>query len=532
MIDHSSCLFFSHCANKPRNVSKMVDAILADELLNESENLGWEWDLDSIERKPISTGAAELLSRKIQYLPPEVIRVLQVLSCFEPRLECDGVDIQIIDAVTNPNPNDSTDTSVALCVAAKNSFINISGTVVAFSHTLIRKATYELIPTTDRIPLLLKLIACLVTKSQMDSPGTNAMIVLATVNLMNKIGSDYVSSNLQQSYLFAEYNLEAGKRLIEEAKFTAALEYLQTGMTYLQGSGWDSNYYLASGLTNNMAVASYALGNEKDCLVYANQVLEHATAFEDKFTAYCAYIKILASESTDRAIEKLLYILPFAGEPVDLNAITQDMAIDEIVALKRALAGNQKVLLLQATRMSDKRMLMSMKLMSLLVLYTSQQKAFASGYLAIRMIRLSLQYGQCEDTVYAMSIFCSSLCYTINDDDEAYSLAQVALTMMKNYNMNQLIPRIYGLLYGTVLSTKDSLQSTLEPLSKACHLAFSHGVHEHAVLNTLIYIKKCLDGGKRLPLLVDELASLTQKHVRRYRIPVTLFYPYQLTITL
>jgi hypothetical protein len=124
-----------------------------------------------------------------------------------------------------------------------------------------------------------------------------------------------------------------------------------------------------------------------------------------------------------------------------------------------------------------------------------------------------LQYGQCEDTVYAMTIFCSSLVYTANDVDESYSLAQVTLLMMKNYNVDKLIPRVYGLIYGTVLSIKDTLQSTIEPLSRACHLTFSNAIHEHAVLNTLIYFRKCLYSGKKLPVLLDELASFTQKHV-------------------
>jgi ATP-dependent RNA helicase DDX31/DBP7 len=151
--------------------------------------------------------------------------------------------------------------------------------------------------------------------------------------------------------------------------------------------------------------------------------------------------------------------------------------------------------------------------MGLLVLYSSQQKAFLSGYLATRMIRISLQYGQCEDTVYAMSVFCSSLVYTVNDMDEAYSLAQIALSLMKNYNVNQLIPRVYGLIYGTVVTIRDTQQSTLAPLLSACHLAFNRGIHEHAVLNTLIYVRQSLFGGKCITVLLDELASLTQKHV-------------------
>ena len=512
MIVHSFWRIDSNIVNEFQSIIQSVDTMLAEELLTESDKFGWEWDIHAINRKPIAKGAAELLLRKVETLPAAVIRGLKILSCFESHMDFNGIDMRVIDAVKDHSPNDSLDIDAALDAAAKNFIINIGMTTVAFSHELIQNSLYEMIPTMDRIPLLLKLITCLVTKCRMDSSGSLDFI-LATANLMNKIGSDYMVSNHQQSQLFAEYNLEAGRRLIEEAKFATALEYLQTGTTYLQGNVWETNHYLAIGIFNNMAVASYSLGNPDECLAHANQVFEHAATFEDKFMAYCVFIKLLGEESHERAIEKLIYLLPFVWEPVDPNAITQSMALDEMISLKEALAGNQKAVFLQPNRMTDNRMLMAMKLLGLLVLYSSQQKAFLSGYLATRMIRMSMQYGNCEDTVYALSVFSSSLCYTVNHVDEAYSLAQVALAMTKSHNTDHLIPRVYGLLYGTVLSMKDPLQSTLAPLSKACHLAFSQGVHDHTVLNTLVYVRRCLYSGKDLPTLMDELASLTEKHV-------------------
>ncbi|KAL3802001.1 hypothetical protein HJC23_010345 [Cyclotella cryptica] len=490
----------------PLFVVEFVDSLLAEELLTQRCTHGWEWDVDAIHRKPIAKGVAELLSRKLERLPLSVSKGLQTLSCFAPR-----VDLRVIDAVEKYDPSDNMHLNLAIDLAKREYLVDVSGSTFSFSHELIQKAALDLIPMMDRIPMLLKLVACLVTKCSSDTTDTDVFL-FATVDLMNSIDRDFASNNPQHSQLFAEYNLKAGKRLIELANFTFASKYLQTGISFLQGTGWIENYYLTVDLVNNLAKSSYSLGHHQDCFAQVNLVFENATSFEDKFLSYCLYINLLGLESNDKAVEKLIYLLPFAGEPIDPNAISYELAIDEMMALKQSLNGGQKDMLLHLPLMTDCTRLMSMKLLSLLVLYSSEQKDFLSGYLAVRMIQISLQHGQCDDTVYALSVFSSSFVYMVDEVDEAYALAQITLRLMENYDTKRLIPRVNGLIYGTVLCAKDTIYSTLDPLSTACQLAFSQGIHEHAILNTLIYVKKCLYGGIKLPALLKDLASLAKQH--------------------
>ncbi|KAL7518412.1 hypothetical protein ACHAWX_003243, partial [Stephanocyclus meneghinianus] len=498
----------------PLFVVEFVDALLAEDFLTQSYKHGWEWNADAIRCRPIAKGFAELLSRKLERLPLNVSKCLQTLSCFASR-----IDLQVVDALKDYDPSENTDVDLAIDVAKREFLGDISESTFAFSHELIQKAAFDLIPMVDRIPLLLGLVACLITKCSSDTSDTDVFL-FATVDLMNRIDSNFVFNSPQDSQLFAEYNLMAGKRLIELAKFTAASEYLQTGITFLQGTGWVNNYYLTVDLVSNLAKSSYSLGHYQECFAQVNQVLENATTFENKFVSYCLYINLLGVESIDSALEKLYYLLPLAGEPIDTNVISYQLAIDEMMALKQELSGNQMDMLLSLPSITDCRRLMSMKLLGLLILYSSQQKSFLGGYLAARMIRLSLQYGQCEDSVYAMSVFSSSLVYMVNEIDEAYALAQVTL----NYNTNRLIPRVYALIYGIVLSTKDMIYSTLGPLSSACQLAFSHGVHEHAIINTLIYVTTCLYGGEKLPVLIKELVLLAEQHQKINQINIIIHF--------
>ena len=194
--------------------------MLAEKLLTESEKHGWEWNVDEIRRKPIAKGVAEVLSRKLERLPSNVSKGLQILSCFASR-----IDLKVINAVKYYDPSDNTDVALAIDVAKREYLVDISGSTVAFLHEAIQIAAFDLIPVMDRIPLLLKLVACLMTKFSSDAADTDVFL-FATVDLMNRIDSDFASSNPQHSQLFAEYNLKAGKRLIELAKFTPASKFL------------------------------------------------------------------------------------------------------------------------------------------------------------------------------------------------------------------------------------------------------------------------------------------------------------------
>jgi hypothetical protein len=86
--------------------------MLAEKLLTESEKHGWEWNVDEIRRKPIAKGVAEVLSRKLERLPSNVSKGLQILSCFASR-----IDLKVIDAVKNYDPSENTDVALVIDVA-------------------------------------------------------------------------------------------------------------------------------------------------------------------------------------------------------------------------------------------------------------------------------------------------------------------------------------------------------------------------------------------------------------------------------
>mmetsp|Transcript_45663 Transcript_45663/g.97060 ORF Transcript_45663/g.97060 Transcript_45663/m.97060 type:complete len:391 (-) Transcript_45663:318-1490(-) len=156
----------------------------------------------------------------------------------------------------------------------------------------------------------------------------------------------------------------------------------------------------------------------------------------------------------------------------------------------------------------------------MLVMYYIRQKAYLGGYLACRMIRISLQYGHCDDTVFALSIFSSTLSNQMQDIDEGYALARTTLSLLEFYDANRLIPRVYGIIYGTVLISKDPVQSLLDPLLRACRLSFSNGNFEYSTFNTIFYITQSWNAGKKIPLVVNEVNAFAHQHKQQGHMPI------------
>mmetsp|Transcript_33711 Transcript_33711/g.57284 ORF Transcript_33711/g.57284 Transcript_33711/m.57284 type:complete len:454 (+) Transcript_33711:2-1363(+) len=214
----------------------------------------------------------------------------------------------------------------------------------------------------------------------------------------------------------------------------------------------------------------------------------------------------------DRAPEMLYDRLRQLGENIDPTMIGPQLAFSECVSTRELLSGGQKNIFLQLPQMSDRTKLMEMRLMAMLVQYYTRQKSFMSGYFLCKMIRISLQHGHCEDAVFALAAFSPLIIRCFSDVDGGYSLARTAISMMKFYNSNQLIPRIYWSIYGTVFVLKDPIQSLIDPLLNACRLSFTNGNFEFATINTIQYISRSLQAGKKIPLVMNELNAFANQY--------------------
>lgn len=490
----------------PLFVAEFLDALLTEKMLILDPADGWDWDVDVIDLKGISKNVAELLTCKLKRLPKDVLSGIQVLSCFGSH-----VDSEVLEAVKNYDGNLGDTMMPALYTAQKEGLVEKAGPTFTFSHNSIQHAAFDLIPTQDRIPLLQKLVSCIIPCRMQERESDNFLFV--AVDLINRIGRKGVTNNADQCQLFARLNLEAGEKSMAGTDFSSAGEQFRAGISFLQLNCWENEYELTLKLFESSALASYSEGNHEHVVIQADHVLSNAKSFEDKFNSYCVFINVIAIGSMARAAEKIYELLRNLGENIDPNVLSPQIVINECIRTHTMISGTQKDKLFQLVQMTDPTKLMTMKLMAMLTTYCLRQESAMSGYLACRMILISLQYGRCEDTVFALSVFSVLLGTKSCDGNEDSALGHTALSLSKFYDTNQIIPRVYGIIYGcSALFLTNSIQSLLDPLLKACRLSFSNGNFEHSFFNTMLYVSRSWIAGKNIPKLMNEMNAFARYH--------------------
>ncbi len=487
----------------PLFVVEFLDALLTEKLLVHNSATGWGWDVDSIDLKKISSGVASLLACKLVQLPKEVLSAVKLLSVLGSH-----IDRRVLEVVKTHDASDGSTLIPSLYTAQREGLLDIAGPTFTFMHETIKQAAFNLIDVSDRIPIMLRIVACLLPHCKKDEEAD--AYLFTTVDIINKIGSQAVSKNLGQSRVFAQLNLNAGKK---STNFRTALDYFEAGISFLQGDYWNDQYELTLSLYEAAATGNYSGGRHDQVAIQTNTILSMARSFEDKFKSYCLYINVLAIGNIEKAKEQIYHLLKSLGEDVNPNTINAPMAMVDFSSLKQMLGGARKDVLLQLPPMTDRNKLMAMKLMAMLVLYYNQQMTHLSGYFSCKMIRMSIQHGHCEDTVFALSVFACSTMNFLGDTHEASSLAKCALSMLRLYNSEQLVPRIYGVIYGAVLCFTQPMATALPPILKACRISFARGTSEQTIFNTTIYVTRSLQSGKKIPLLLDEVKAFALKHV-------------------
>ena len=482
---------------------EFLDDLLNQKLLIRNKTTGWEWDVDSIDLKKISSGVAALLACKLCQLPEEILSAVKILSVLGTH-----IDRAVLEVVKTYDGSDGSTLVPSLYAAQREGLLDIAGPTFTFMHETIKVAAFNLILAADRVPIKLRIVACLLPHCKKDEEAD--AFLLTTVDIVNIIGSQAVSSNPGQCKVFAMLNLNAGKK---STNFRSALDYFEAGITFLQGDHWNDQYELSLSLYESAATANYSAGRHDQVAIQTNIIFSMAKSFEDKFKSYCLYINVLAIGNTDKAMDQIYHLLKSLGEDINPNTINAAMAMVDFSSLEQMLSGSRKDVLLQLPPMTDRNKLMAMKLMAMLVLYYNQQMTHMSGYFACKMIRMSIQHGHCEDTVFALSVFACTTMNFLEDTQEASSLAKCALSMSRVYSSERLIPLVYSRIYGAVLCFTQPMSSALPPLLKACRISFARGTSEQSIFSTTIYVTRSLQSGKKIPLLLDEVKAFAFKHV-------------------
>jgi predicted ATPase len=399
----------------------------------DAERRCWTYDIDVIATAPITDNVVELMSHKLQQLPPRTQRTVPLAACVG---HC--CDLHTLAIISEQTPEA---TAADLQPAIDAGLLLLTGDTAAgsaatftFLHDRVQQAAYAQIADEHKQSVHLQVGRLLLV--QWDRAGAPEQ-VFDIVRHLN-IASTRITDPAERLDL-ARLNLLAGQRAKSSTAYAAALGYFQTGVALLHNVPWEAHYPLLFALHCEAAQCEYLCGDFDRAERAFDWLLGQARSRLDQATIFT--LKILQYEHTSRYTDAIrtgrdglaLFGITFPDLPEERQA-----ALDAELAAIEALQGSRSIeALIALPTMQDAEMRTVMGLLS--TLHTS---CFLSGDKPLTllniatMVRLSLTHGNIEESAYAYVLYAAMLLGPLKEDYRAaYAFGLLALRLTERlYN--------------------------------------------------------------------------------------------------
>lgn len=387
-------LIFSKTRGLPLFVVKFIQQIVSKDVLNFSvKSRQWMWDDMVLDFFDISEDVAEFIADGLQSLKPDIIDTLKVVSALG--FQVDDAVIELLDSCQFV-----PGMKISLEMAMKEGILEKAGPIWAWSHDMLKEATYNLIPEADRKSLHKQIGVCLAASSE--DVASKAAVCILSVDQINICQG---TLNQLEKVLFARLNLAAGKHSMASSSYDQARSYYEAGIALLHQDHWSRQYSLSLELHEQSVYVSFMDGNIENAQNRLDSIQRHAKSFEHTLNARSLYLKILGSSGDyATATSECLQILARLGEKFP-EKIELSVVINEIVRTEALLKDVTKEQILSLQKMTDTSKLQSMAFLSMLCKFSMHSEPLLCHMASCIMMKLTFCYGFVEESILGLATF-------------------------------------------------------------------------------------------------------------------------------
>jgi predicted ATPase/signal transduction histidine kinase/DNA-binding NarL/FixJ family response regulator len=491
-----------------------------------STNRTWQWNLFEIQAASTTSNVIEFIALQIQKLSPLSQRVLEIISCKGEKcsvdiltyiLEISQISLQeslweslqsglviksnienIFDDLLRPN----LETLDILFRESDSKYFQFESAQYSYSfvHDRIQQVAYSLISEDRRKKNHLKIgyyILDQVTLLQQEER------VFEIVNQLN-LGIECVQSDLERIKI-AKLNQIAECSARKSNAYADAERYSKAGIQLLNSNSWHTEYELALCLYYGAAKAALQMGNyekvqtlAQEIEVQANKDLDRVKSYQICIEAHVAQGQIIPAISTGLAALTLLGIhLPENPQIQDFQALFFETQL--------SLGNNAIENLALLPSMTDTKQLLVMELLGQLLPITYSYNPLLFSILILRLIDLSLKYGNGPISSWAYIAFGIILWRSSYDIDIIYEFGKTGLDLGHKFNIKDHLVKVYFSFNYFIRFWKNHLNETLIPLRENYILGLESGDLVQASFSLSSYVEHSIFCGRQLIYLEQEI---------------------------
>jgi predicted ATPase/signal transduction histidine kinase/CheY-like chemotaxis protein len=513
----------------PFFINEFLKSLYTEKLLEfDFEQVAWKWDLARIQAQNLTDNAVELMTTRMRKLPDKTRRVLELAACIGNRFDLQTLAI-VYDRTLRETAADLWDSiAEGLIVPLGETYKlmepdvqGLTETVTVeyrFAHDRIQQAAYTLIPAQDRQATHLRVGQSLLRKTP---PEELEQKIFDIVNQLNR-GLDHIQPQTDRVAL-AELNFIAGTKSKTSAAYQAALTYLQTGIDLLDDNSWESHHGLALALYLEAAETACFVGNYEKMTQLLDVVLQHAKTVLDKVKAFG--IQLLSYSAQDQLMEGIrvgLQMLNMLGFPLPDQPSQADVR-HGLEETRLALPGKDIETLLDLPPMTDPMALAAMDALVKLTLPAYNALPTLSVLINLKMVYLSVKYGNTPLSVKGYVSYGLILCNVVNDIDLGYRFGEFALRLAERLQAKHVKPSAIFIFNIFIRHWKEHIKETIKPLPEVYERSLESGNVEFACFSFVGIIIQSYWSGKNLTefeqdarLSCDVISRHNQEHSLNY----------------
>eukprot|EP00585_Thalassiosira_rotula_P004137 CAMPEP_0196143628 /NCGR_PEP_ID=MMETSP0910-20130528/13633_1 /TAXON_ID=49265 /ORGANISM="Thalassiosira rotula, Strain GSO102" /LENGTH=221 /DNA_ID=CAMNT_0041405111 /DNA_START=729 /DNA_END=1394 /DNA_ORIENTATION=- len=202
----------------------------------------------------VSNGVVDLLTRRLERLPRDVLTALRVMSCF------------------------GRDVSFELLIEKSSDLLDDQSYVYSFVRDMVQTTVCRGIEERERMRMWKEIADTLIDQTFSSPRPTprrgrkgKARFYSSSSTLVNGVGSS-CTTTAEDRVQYAKLDLFAGTKASAISDFSSALEYIEAGISFLDVGHWEHEYGLSLALFKNAAGSTCSLGNLKETKANLSEV--------------------------------------------------------------------------------------------------------------------------------------------------------------------------------------------------------------------------------------------------------------------
>ena len=522
-------LVYQKTQGNPFFATQFLKALHDDNLISfDWEIQHWQCDIGQVKALALTDDVVEFMALQLQKLSIETQEILKLAACIGAEFD--------LNTLVIVSEKSAGKTATALWKALQEGLVipttkiykfftqsdseqvfKASGNpTYRFLHDRVQQSAYSLIPEEQKQTTHSQIGRLLLQNSH---PSEREERLFDIVNHLN-FGIALVTT-LQERENLAELNLAAGRKAKVATAYSAAINYLGTGIELLPLTAWDSHYPLTLVLYEEIAEASYLNTNFEQMEQWASVVLQQAKTLLD--TIKVQQTRILGANAQGQLLNSLqigLKLLNYLGIEFPKQATQED--IGEAFSMMRLLwADKDPSSFLSLPTMTDPQLVAAMEILTALIPPAYMAAPNLMPLLIFKQVELSIKFGNSPVSVFAYGDYGLILCGFIGDIENGYLFGELALKLREKLQLTSLKTRNLYIVHLCIKHWKVPLFQVLSGLEETYHSGLETGDIEMGCRGASSYCYYAYHTGMELTELAQKM-DVYRQIIHRYKQEIIL----------